>query len=415
MVTSVSLAQVNAFLWHRQHLAADSAGSDVVKLVEDLVALHATSPTTPYLSLRARLTHFELQDLDQALYLDRSVVKVLCMRQTVHAVSVRDVAHVLVSSRDPIQKATERELRQLAVWSGAADPGGELEILASWQHAVEEHLASHGSATAAEVTAAIPALQHKIHFSPDKPYGGLVSIGSMLLPRLTALGILVRGRPRGTWRSNLHEYELAGRWLPAESAARLSPEDARARLLQQYLAAFGPATTADAEWWTGWSKKETLSALASLGAEVTEVLVDDIQRSLYLPARDLNALLSTWPLNSREVRLLPCLDGYIMGYKDHTRFLDPAHREQVFDRSGNAYNTVWADGRVIGIWSEKDDALSCFLWEDGWDAEVLSEANVLARFLQQADKRSGKAKLPVRIQPCPDGLYVKTPFTLAMR
>lgn len=414
MVT-VEQSQVNSFLWGKQYLAPNSAGSDVIQVVEDLVALHATSPTTPYLSLRARMAGFQPQDLDRPLYADRSLIKVLCMRQTVHVVSARDSGDIVTACGNRINKSMAHELDQLAEWSGEKDAGRLRQVVANWQSSVESYLAGHGPATAAEITAALPELEGKIHYAPDKPYGGMVSIGSMLFPRLTALGVLVRGRPRGTWRSNLHEYALASQWLRAPWEQGLPLETAQARLMQRYLQAFGPVTLTDAEWWTGWSKKETQRAFAAIEHEISQVCVRGVNQSLYLLARELTPLREARSLSSGTVRLLPCLDGYIMGYKERSRFLEPAHNDHVFDRSGNAYSTVWADGRVIGIWSEDKDTLTCYLWQDGWADTVRGEAVALAHFLRAADGRSTKAELSVRILPYPDGLYVKTPFTLALR
>jgi len=55
-----------------------------------------------------------------------------------------------------------------------------------------------------------------------------------------------------------------------------------------------------------------------------------------------------------HVFLLPALDPYIMGYQDRRRFLDPAHNDKVLDRAGNAVPTVWANGRVVGVWNQRE-------------------------------------------------------------
>ena len=49
--------------------------------------------------------------------------------------------------------------------------------------------------------------------------------------------------------------------------------------------------------------------------------------------------------------LLPGLDVTTMGWQGREWYLG-AHREQVFDRNGNAGPTVWCDGRVVGGWKQ---------------------------------------------------------------
>ena len=85
------------------------------------------------------------------------------------------------------------------------------------------------------------------------------------------------------------------------------------------------------------------------------------------------------------VFLLPSLDAYIMAYRDRRRFLQPEHRKKVFDRAGNAVPTVWANGRVVGVWGQrKDGQVFHELFEPVGDAEralIAAEVERLGDFL----------------------------------
>jgi hypothetical protein len=64
------------------------------------------------------------------------------------------------------------------------------------------------------------------------------------------------------------------------------------------------------------------------------------------------------------VALLPSLDPSTMGWKERDFHLGP-HREKVFDRNGNGGPTAWYDGRVVGVWCQRDDgAVEVLLAED---------------------------------------------------
>ena len=54
------------------------------------------------------------------------------------------------------------------------------------------------------------------------------------------------------------------------------------------------------------------------------------------------------------VALLPGLDPTVMGWKERGWYLGD-HASELFDRNGNAGPTVWADGRVVGAWTQTDD------------------------------------------------------------
>ena len=415
MPQSVTVELVNAFLWRKQHLAPGTAGSDTQSIVRDVVALHATSALTPYLSLRARMVGFQPAQLDAELYVEHNLVKLLCMRQTVHVVPLSELATVTAATGERLRRNARRELGQLLRWSGATGPAEEETTLARLQDTVKGVIAAQGPSTAAELSDAIPELRKRLHYAPDKPYGGDVSLGSMLLPRLTMLDLLVRGRPRGSWRSNQYEYALLRDWLPQGDLPPISPSEAQMQLLRRYLAAFGPASLQDVAWWAGWSKGEAQRALSALGDKVVPLDIHNLAAGFWLLASDLPALLSTPRLCGGVAKLLPSLDGYIMGYHDRRRFLDPEHYDQVFDRSGNGFNSVWVDGRVVGIWQEHEDGIICLVWQEEHTVDVASEAQSLGRFLRQGDTGNPTEMVGVTVRHYPAGLYVKTPFSLGRR
>ena len=66
--------------------AADAARS--------IVVLHSTDAATVFLSVWARTKRFEVADLEQALYEDRSLVRMLAMRRTLWVVPRELVAVV---------------------------------------------------------------------------------------------------------------------------------------------------------------------------------------------------------------------------------------------------------------------------------------------------------------------------------
>ena len=53
------ISSVNSYLAHKQHLLPGSRRSSVVQVTRDIVALHATEPIAPYLSLWARMPAFQ--------------------------------------------------------------------------------------------------------------------------------------------------------------------------------------------------------------------------------------------------------------------------------------------------------------------------------------------------------------------
>ena len=86
-MAKTSLEEINEFVLRKQHLTDDSKADNIVRIVRDINGLHATDPTTPYLSLFARTRNFAKEQLEEELYIKRNLGKIRCMRKTVYVLS----------------------------------------------------------------------------------------------------------------------------------------------------------------------------------------------------------------------------------------------------------------------------------------------------------------------------------------
>jgi hypothetical protein len=143
-------------------------------------------------------------------------------------------------------------------------------------------------------------------------------------------------------------------------------EAARRQLARRWVAAFGPAPTADLAWWTGWTAAQTRTAVG--GTDVVEVDLEGVP-GIGL-ADDVNEMAEA-PAAEPAAALLPALDPTPMGWQRRDWFLGP-HAPRLFDRSGNIGPTVWWDGRIVGGWAVRADGqIGWQLLEDvGSDAEA---------------------------------------------
>src|ERR671917_1309753 len=82
----IDVAERRARLARRHRIAPGERAGDVVDAARSVVCLHGTDPAAIYLSARARTENMTVADLDRALYVDRLLVKHLCMRRTLFVV-----------------------------------------------------------------------------------------------------------------------------------------------------------------------------------------------------------------------------------------------------------------------------------------------------------------------------------------
>ena len=366
--------QRRARLGRRHHLAREAKAASVVEVARDLVGLHATDPSTVYLSAAARTKTPSLAAMEAALYDDRTLVRVLGMRRTLFVEPVELVPVVYASSTGAVAARNRAAIEKDVVAYGLTTDG------AAWLREVEEEtyaaLVARGEATGSQLSGDVPLLRTTVKADGDKPWEGLQGLTTRVLTQLGADGRIVRARPRGTWTSTQHTWTPMAAWLGAELPV-IPPDEARVELARRWLRSFGPATVADLRWWTGWSAGEVKRALTVI--EPVEVTLDGGVAALVL-ADDVAPVKAPKPWAA----LLPALDPTAMGWTGRDWYLGP-HAGALFDRSGNVGPTVWWCGRIVGGWGQRPDGeVVVRLLEDvGADAAkaVDAEADRLTRFL----------------------------------
>lgn len=306
-----------------------------------VVALHSTDPVAMTLAVAARTGAATSEPLDRALYRDRTLVRLLAMRRTVFAVPVDEVPDVLGATR--AMAANQRRVTVKLLRDGGIE-GDVEDFLARAERAALDFVAQAGEFTSADLAAADPILATRFTLVPAGA-GASQSVASRLLTMLSADGTVLRASVVGDWTSVRFRWAGRAHWLP-ELPPVPDAATASSAVARRWLARYGPATPADLQWWTGWTKGATTAALAGVATE--EVEAEDG------PALVLEGDAEPTPDVEPTVALLPGLDPSAMGWRErgfHLGDLGP----RVFDTVGNAGPTVWVDGRIVGGWAVRDD------------------------------------------------------------
>jgi hypothetical protein len=335
--------QRRARLAVRHALAPEHRAASVPAATEAVVALHATEPANVHLAAFAR-SGATRDEVDHALYVERSVVKQLAMRRTVFVFPRQLLPAVWGSASARVARQQRDRLARDVVREGIAADGPAWVDEATG--AVLALLHQRGPMSTAELRAELPLLESRLTYAEGKAYGANIPIASRVLTTLAASGAVLRGDNDGGWKLSRPRWAVTSQWLGSEP----QPLDERAgytTLVEAWLRAFGPGTEADLVWWLGATTGAVRRALADVGA--VEVDLDGGGTGLVLPD-DVDPV----PAPGRWAALLPALDPTTMGWKERGFYLGP-HAGLLFDRNGNAGPTAWLDGRVVGGWTQKDD------------------------------------------------------------
>jgi hypothetical protein len=317
----------------RQHLlapaeATGSPATDVLREITHLVGLQSQAPDPPYVGLWTRLRGFDPQTLG-SLLTERRVVRLALLRGTIHLVTAEDALtlHALLA---PLFAA---QLRTSTQHGKHLAPLDDLELAAAARAALADEPLSP-----ADLGAAL-ALRW-----PDVPPASLAHGARGLLP-------LVQVPPRGLWGARgpgtSTRWTTAESWLgrdapvledPAERAAALGS------LVLRYLAAFGPATVADVQRWSG------LTGLGRVVASIRPLLVVSTgpDGREHLDVADGPRPAAEEPV---PARFLPAWDNLLLAHARKERIITEERRRAMFTANGIVHPSILVDGAVVGRWS----------------------------------------------------------------
>jgi hypothetical protein len=297
-------------LLRRAHLPALDA-------VEHLVGMQAQVPLDPYTGLWSRLEGFRPEELAQLL-LDRKAVRIVVMRATIHLVSADDCLLL----RPLMQPVLDREIARHPQFGPAL-----LEVDLDPVLAFARTLVAERARTGAELRA---AMQERF---PTQDGGALAYACRCLLA-------FVQVPPRGVWgRTAQVTSTTAESWLGRPLATDPSIDD----VVLRYLAAFGPATVADA---ATWSRLTGLRAVVDRLRPRLRTFRDERGRELV----DLPDAPRPDPETPAPPRFLPEYDNVLLSHADRSRFVSKEQRARLSRVGGPVRGSVLHDGFLCGTW-----------------------------------------------------------------
>ncbi|GGN90260.1 hypothetical protein GCM10011610_49190 [Nocardia rhizosphaerihabitans] len=335
----------------------DRADIPVLDAVAHLCGVQAQEPQEPFLGLWSRVAGFDPADLDELLT-GRQVVRAHLMRRTVHLVTAAD-ALAWRGRHDAM-------LRQRVLTTYKQELAGvDLDELAAAAHAV---LADGEPRSMGEIARAL---------ADRWPAPGTRALGELVI---AALIPTVQLPPRGLWKVKAGVRNApVEQWLGREVDPPAPPgtDPVGADLVRRYLAAFGPAASADLRAWCG------LTGLPAAVAAVRDELItfrDERGRELL----DLPDAPRPDPETPAPPRFLPAFDNAILGYHDRSRIIDDADR----GLSVAGARVVLVDGRVAASWTVEDDIVTVTPLRELTRTErraVTDEGHRMAMFLSGND------------------------------
>ncbi|MGV9214500.1 winged helix DNA-binding domain-containing protein [Micromonospora sp. RB23] len=294
----------------------------VAEVVEWFGAMQAQDLASGLWSLGARLPGRTMADVQAALE-RREALRTWPMRGTVHLVPPADVRWMLelTGVRSLAGVATRRAQLGLS----EADADWAVDVLGA-------ALAGGGRLTRAQCLATLR----------EAGLGTDGQRGYHLLWYASVRGVTCVAPTIGTEQT----FALLDEWAPEQ--LRPERDEALALLAHRYVRGHGPVTDREFAGWSGLTLTDARRGLTAAAGLLSTVRVDG--EPMYVDA----ALADASPTPAAEVLALPGFDEYLLGYRDRTLMLDPAHRAAVVPGNNGIFQaTVVRAGRVVGVWKRK--------------------------------------------------------------
>ncbi len=350
-----NLAQVNHYVLKKHHLLNDSKVNDILQITDDICGLHATGTMEPYLTLFTRASNFKKEELENELYIKKTLGRIRGIRKTLFIHTKKMIPIIHSATKHLIEKLFEKYLNYRGISSKDYKEVSR-EIL---------KLLSQKEMSTSEIRKAL---------NSQKDIGAIISI-------MCDEMAMIRTKPIKSWKDRRIRYTSFKDYFPKINLNKYSEEEALKILVKKYLGSYGPLTENDIVWWTGIIKSKIRKALDQFRDEIATIKIFPLNHEFIILHTDIEKINNLTLTQDATVNFLPQLDPYLMGYKDRERYIEINNIEYVFDRSGNATSTILLDGRIIGIWDVAEEPIPTIkvLFFSKMDKNVLDIANKEAK------------------------------------
>jgi hypothetical protein len=362
VVASFTWDQVRARRQSRHHLDRRVPKARLLDVVRDVSGIHAQVQSSAELQLWVRVNGISRDDVRDALWEKRTLVRTWSLRGTLHLLTSEDLALYVAALQQHDRWWKGSWLRMIGMT--------EKELRATLE-------AIRASLGARPLTREQLADKVASKIGPKGRDRMMSGWGEMLKPAAFH-GYLISGPPRGQSVTFVRPDGWLGEWnVP-------NPEDAWREIVRRYFRAYGPATREEFARWWGMQPAPAGRVMKASGDELIEVDVEGHRASAL--TEDVSALARA-RINT-PVRLLPAFDVYVVGTRPRESLVDSRFENLIFRQAGWISPVVLIDGRAHGVWKHErtgkgiEVAVSAFGMLSGAHRKAIAEeADSLGKFL----------------------------------
>ncbi|HKR64074.1 MAG TPA: winged helix DNA-binding domain-containing protein [Thermoanaerobaculia bacterium] len=287
-----------------RQLLLERSSMKPAQAIAQIAGMQAQVPKPPFIGLWTRLAKFERDDL-RKLFAKGEVLRGTLMRGTLHIATKKDFAAWRATLQPVLTQGAQSVTRgAVEIETVVAEAQKFLAKGPRVFEDIRQHLVAKFPGVNDRLLGYVVRMHLPLAMTPDD--------SAWSFPPDSQFALTAIGKP------DLHAFAL------------------------RYLAAFGPATAADFQTWSG------LRGVSKLFAELdVERLRDDKGRELF----DVPGAPRPDEDTPAPVRFLPEFDNLLLAHADRTRIVSEEFRPRIVTKNLRVLATFLVDGFVAGTWT----------------------------------------------------------------
>jgi uncharacterized protein YcaQ len=311
-------------------------------VLADIAGAQAQMLSAAQISIWARAKIAKIQDLDQAIWKHRALVRAWCMRRTMFLLPADQLAiFVRGTARRP-------EYHLQAALSRVASREKFDKLLEAIIEILKRPRTRNELATLLN-----KSFGYDLKFKSGGGWGDSrkvpwIEVGHASLPVGFLLHVIAARHAvcSGPNVGNESTFVRADTWIT--NWKDVQQERAEEELVIKYLKAFGPTTVQDFALWIGLYVRDAKVLWSRLADKIAQVDVEGWKA--WMLDSDLSELENS-KIDQSVVRLLPNFDTFLLGHKSHRNIIDQRNQKKIYRAQGWISPVVLVDGKAQGVWS----------------------------------------------------------------
>lgn len=330
----MNLDILNEYTLKKHNILPGTQLDSIEDVARNHLGLHSARIMTPYTTLCSRLNIYTPEMLTSQLYEEKKLIKMRCMRTTLHMVPF-DIASILHMS------TLNLRLSECKLFFR------KNSILLEQVEDLEKELIEFVNE---------PKLGNEIE---EKILGKLSFIeknlkkecAKKILKYFWEKGVFCYVNYANNWEKEDRRYAVTKNFYPNAELEMFDVRKAQELLVLEYISKFGPATIKDLSWWSGLSIKTIRDVLGCYRDTIINFTINDFEDEFYILVTEFQKLEEYKRIETEWVTLLayedPSLKGY---YESRFRYVDKKNYNLLFNQIGEVRASILCNGKAIGIW-----------------------------------------------------------------